>query len=441
MRRLLLFFVYLLFFVSTVRAGSMFPYAYQEHTMDNGLKVILIPIKNQGLVSFFTIVHTGSRDEIEPGKSGFAHFFEHMMFRGTEKYPSALYDEITAEMGAERNAYTTDDYTFYYMHFPDRYLEKVIDLESNRFQNLKYALPEFQTEAKAVLGEYNKNFANPFFQIEEKLYDNAFSKSSYKHTTMGFLKDIQDMPNQYDYSLSFFNRFYRPNNCTILVTGNFNPETTLSLIKKYYTAWKPNDYKTVNAEEPEQTEPKSGHVDYTGDTLPLLVIGYKSPAFDPANRDFAALDVLTDLAFGETSPLYQKLVLEEQKVDMVTADFTPHRDPNLFIIYARLKKQEDLKSVEDAILATLEDIKKNPVEAQKLADLKSNFKYSFLMGLDTSKNVGFNLGQFVELTRDIQGVDQMIESYQAVTAEDVQKAAQKYFMTEKKTTVTLTGGK
>ncbi len=440
MRRLLCLCL-LLAFAPLVWGASMFPYAYQEHTLDNGLKVILIPIKNQGLVSYFTITHAGSRDEVEPGKSGFAHFFEHMMFRGTEKYPSDVYDEITAEMGAERNAFTTDDFTFYYIHFPDRYLEKVVDLESDRFQHLKYALPEFQTEAKAVLGEYNKNFANPFFQIEEKLYDTAFSKSSYKHTTMGFLKDIQDMPNQYEYSLSFFNRFYRPNNCTIMVTGNFDPDTALSLIKKYYADWKPSDYKTVNAEEPEQTESKTGHLDYKGDTLPLLVIGYKAPAFDPANKDFAALAVLTDLAFGETSPLYQQLVLEEQKADLITADFTPHRDPNLFIVYARLKKAEDLKSVEDAINTTLEGMKKNPVEAQKLADLKSNLKYSFLMGLDTSKNVGFRLGQFVELTRNIQGVDQMIESYQAVTAEDVQKAAQKYFTPEKKTTVTLTGGK
>lgn len=440
MRRLLCLLL-LLAFAPLVWSASIFPYTYQEHTLDNGLKVILIPIKNQGLVSYFTIAHTGSRDEIEPGKSGFAHFFEHMMFRGTEKYPSDVYDEITAEMGAERNAFTTDDFTFYYIHFPDRYLEKVIDLESDRFQHLKYALPEFQTEAKAVLGEYNKNFANPFFQMEEKLYDTAFSKSSYKHTTMGFLRDIQDMPNQYEYSLSFFNRFYRPNNCTIMVTGNFNPDTTLNLIKKYYADWKPGEYKTVNAEEPEQAESKTGHVDYKGDTLPLLAIGYKAPAFDPADKDFAALGVLTDLAFGETSPIYQQLVLEEQKVDLITADFTPHRDPNLFIVYARLKKVEDLKSVEDAINATLEGMKKNPVEAQKLADLKSNLKYSFLMGLDTSKNVGFRLGQFVELTRNIEGVDRMIESYQAVTAEDVQKAAQKYFTPETKTTVTLTGGK
>ena len=439
MRRLCL--LLLLLLAPIAWGASMFPYPYQEHTLDNGLKVILIPIKNQGLVSYFTIVHTGSRDEIEPEKSGFAHFFEHMMFRGTEKYPSDAYDQITAEMGAERNAYTTDDYTFYYLHFPDRYLEKVIDIESDRFQNLKYALPEFQTEAKAVLGEYNKNFANPFFQLEEKLYDTAFSKSSYKHTTMGFLRDIQDMPNQYEYSLTFFNRFYRPNNCTIMVTGNFEPDTALKLIKKYYPDWKPGDYKTVNAQEPEQTEPKSAQVNYKGDTLPLLAIGYKAPAFDPASKDFAALGVLTDLAFGETSQLYQQLVLEQQKVDVLAAEFPPHRDPNLFVIYSRLKKQEDLKSVEDAIVVTLEGMKKTPVEAQKLADLKSNLKYSFLMGLDTSKNVGFRLGQFVELTRNIEGVNQMIESYQAVTAEDVQKAAQKYFTPEKKTTVTLTGGK
>src|ERR1051326_814032 len=119
MRRLIsiLFILALAAPVYAATAASIFPYPYQETALPNGLKVILIPIKNQGLVSYFTIMHAGSRDEIEPGHTGFAHFFEHMMFHGTPKYPAELYTQIASEMGADHNAYTTDDYTCYYMHF------------------------------------------------------------------------------------------------------------------------------------------------------------------------------------------------------------------------------------------------------------------------------------------------------------------------------------
>lgn len=444
MRRLLFFFFMLIALAAPLYAAaakSIFPYPYQETSLGNGLKIILIPMKNQGLVSYFTIVHAGSRDEIEPGHSGFAHFFEHMMFRGTEKYPADVYNQIASGMGADTNAYTTDDYTCFYLHFPSRYLEKVVDLESDRFQNLKYALPAFQTEAKAVLGEYNKNFANPFFQIDEKMSDTAFEKSSYKHTTMGFPRDIQDMPNQYDYSLTFFQRFYRPENCTILVTGNFNPQEALTLIKKYYSDWKPGTYKTVNPTEPEQTVEKRASMTYQGDTLPILGIGYKAPQFSTTGKDNAALDLLSELAFGETSPLYQKLVLDEQKTDVLTVDFSPHKDPDLFIIYARLKKADDLQYVEQAVSSALDEMKKNLVDARKLEDIKSNFKYSFLMGLDTSRNVGSRMAQRLELTRSIKGVDELFQTYQDITPQDIQHAAQTYFEPQKKTVVTLTGAK
>ena len=291
MRRLFFCLILVSFAASALPADTIFPYKYQETALDNGLKIILIPMKNEGLVSYFTVVSVGSRNEVEAGKSGFAHFFEHMMFRGTKKYPAKRYDEILQEIGADRNAFTGDDFTCYYMHFPGRFLEKVIDLESDRFMDLSYEVPAFQTEAKAVLGEYNKNLANPFFQLEEKLNDTAFTKSTYKHTTMGFLKDIQDMPNQYEYSINFFSRFYRPENCTIIVTGSFNPEEAISLIKKYYSAWKRGNYETANPEEPEQSEEKRAQVDYQGDTLPILAIAYKAPAFSPESKDFAALKI------------------------------------------------------------------------------------------------------------------------------------------------------
>src|SRR5215213_1723948 len=134
-QKLLTIVTLLLLSTSTLFAvESVFPYKYEESTLDNGLKVIAIPMKNPGLVSYFTIVRAGSRDEVEPGKSGFAHFFEHMMFRGTVKYPPEKYNQAVTEMGADMNAYTSDDRTVYYLHFPSRYLEKIVELEADRFQ-------------------------------------------------------------------------------------------------------------------------------------------------------------------------------------------------------------------------------------------------------------------------------------------------------------------
>lgn len=441
MLRTLLLFGLFIFCAATISAQSIFPYKYQETTLENGLKVITIPMKNAGLVSYYTIVRTGSRDEVEPGKSGFAHFFEHMMFRGTEKYSAEKYNEITTEMGADTNASTYDDKTIYYLHFPARYLEKVIELQADKFMNTTYSLEIFQTEANAILGEYNKNFANPFFQIEERLRDTAFEKSTYKHTAMGFLKDIQDMPNQYEYSRQFFERFYRPENSIILITGDFDPAQAVAAIKKQYSGWKHGAYKTVNFEEPVQKAEKRGKLDYPGNTLPILGIAYKAPAFSPESKDFAALLLLSQLAFGETSELYQKLVLKEQKVDVMAPDFEPHRDPYLLTIYARLKKEEDLENVEKAITDAIENLKTSPPESKRLNDLKSNLKYSFLMGLDTSSNTASRLAQYLAMTQDIRAIDKKYQTFDSITPEEIQKVAQKYMSTEKRTVVTLTGEK
>src|SRR5687767_11110631 len=215
----------------------VFPYPYTKHTLDNGLTAILIPMESPGLVAYYSIVRTGSRDEVEEGKSGFAHFFEHMMFRGTKKYPAAAYEGIITKIGANTNAYTTDDYTAYHLKFAREDLERVIDIESDRFQNLSYSPEVFMTEAGAVYGEYRKNITSPYALLNEKLQDLAYDQHTYKHTTIGFERDIKAMPQQYDYSLSFFRRFYRPENVVLLITGDVDPKATLALIEKYYSGW------------------------------------------------------------------------------------------------------------------------------------------------------------------------------------------------------------
>src|SRR6266545_5259628 len=151
------------------KSGSkVFPYPFHITVLENGLKVVAVPFDSPGLVAYWTVVRAGSRNEIEPGKSGFAHFFEHMMFRGTDTYPRDRYNAILKELGADHNAFTTDDYTAYHVLAPASGLETIMTLESDRFMNLKYSVEGFKKEAGAVLGAYNKNASNHFQMLNEK---------------------------------------------------------------------------------------------------------------------------------------------------------------------------------------------------------------------------------------------------------------------------------
>ena len=194
-------------------------------------------------------------------------------------------------------------------------------MEADRFQRLKYAEPAYKTESLAVLGEYNKNSADPTRKLDEVLYETAFKKHTYAHTTMGFLKDIQDMPNQYAYSLEFYKRFYRPEYTTILIVGDVTRERALELTKKYFGGWKHGSYVPDIPAEPPQTESRTAHVDWPSPTLPWLAIAFKGPAYSDDTKDKAALDLLSEIAFGQNSELYQRLVLKEQKVDELGGRF------------------------------------------------------------------------------------------------------------------------
>src|SRR5258706_11893118 len=165
---------------------AVFPYAVERHTLPNGLRVLLVPMPADGLVSYWSVVRTGSRDEVEPGVTGFAHFFEHMMFRGTEKNPGPVYESIVNGMGADANAFTSDDLTCYHLSISKSDLSKVIEIEADRFQNLKYDPQQFKTESGSVYGEYRKGRSIPFEVLEEATRAAAFDVHAYKRPTIGY---------------------------------------------------------------------------------------------------------------------------------------------------------------------------------------------------------------------------------------------------------------
>jgi Predicted Zn-dependent peptidases len=433
----------LLTYVATSRAGEpansndIFPYPVAKTVLDNGLTILTIPYDSPGLVAYYTVVRTGSRNEIEPGLSGFAHFFEHIMFRGTLKYPADKYNDVLKHLGADSNAFTTDDWTCYHVVASSDALETLADVESDRFMNLKYSEEAFKTEAGAILGEYNKNYSVPFQSMFETLQNTAYTTHTYKHTTMGFLADIKDMPNQYEYSLKFFDRFYRPENCTVVVVGDVKNDDVVRIVKKYYSGWKKGTYQVQVPEEPPQKEEKVVHMPWKNKTLPYLLIGYHVPAFSDTDVERASLDILSQLVFSESSPLYQSLVIKKQLVEFVDGGSDDHRDPYLFTVMSRIKDVRNIDSVRSEIYASLENARTVLVDAKKLQDIKSHIRYAFAMQLNKPDNVAVTVASYIALTGNYESMNKVYSLYDKVTADDIMRAAQKYFTRENRTVVIL----
>jgi zinc protease len=418
---------------------KILPYPYTQEDLPNGLRLVTVPTDFPNIVSVYIVVQAGSRNEVEPGHTGFAHLFEHLMFKGTTTYPPEKYNDTLRRIGASSNAFTTADFTCFYTTFSKEDLGTVLAMEADRFQNLKYSEPEFKTETLAVLGEYNKNASSPFQKLDEVLEDTAFDKSPYKHTTMGFLKDIQDMPNQYDYSLKFFDRYYRPEYTTILVVGDAKPHVVRALVDKAWGQWKRGSYEPEIPQEPPQSEARENHVDWASPTLPLITLAFKGPAYTDTAKDTAALQALAFLAFSPSSDLYQKLVIEERKADLLRASAPNQVSPSLFEITARVKSESDAGLVRDRILDTVKTFQEKAVSEERLDAVRKHLRYSVVLGMDSSDAIAATLAGFIALRRTPETMNKLYDEFAALTPADVQQAAAKYLVESGRTVVTLTG--
>ena len=426
--------------------GRIFPYDVTVRDLANGLRVVVVPTPFPDVVSLQIVMGTGSRDEVEPGKSGFAHFFEHMMFRGSETISAAEYQDLLKRAGGDQNAYTSDDRTVYHTTFLKDDLDTILRIEADRFQNLSYSEPDFRTEALAVLGEYNKNASNPVRQIFEAQREVAFQDHTYRHTTMGFLADIEAMPEGYDYAQSFFDRFYRPENAVVLLAGDLDPEQAIADVERHFGSWARGYRPPEIPTEAPLDGPVTNHVDWDAPTPPWMTVAFRGPAaygpsVDPAHpADMQALDVLSALAFGPSSELYQRLVVEEQLADQLWASFPDSRDPGLLTIAARVPEAENLAAVRDAIQQTLAAWRVRPVDAAELDALKSRFRYGFAGGLDNTEAIADALVPALSVTRDPATLETVYARYAAITPDDVLGAANRTFRDANMVVVTLGHG-
>jgi zinc protease len=420
---------------------KVFPFPYTQDDLPNGLRLVTIPTGFPNVVSLYIVVRTGSRNEVEPGKSGYAHLFEHLMFRGTPRFPAEKYTSILKAAGADHNAYTNNDSTVYHCTFSKEDLDSILMLEADRFQNLKYSLEAFKTETQAVLGEYNKSSSDPSEKLDETLRDTAFRRHTYKHDTIGLLPDIEDMPNQYDYGIEFFGRYYRPEYTTIIVAGDVDRASVRPAVDRYWGKWKRGQYKADIPVEPPQEEARTADVAWPSATLPWLVAAFHGPAYSDRDPDWAALNLLSYLGFSETSDLYQKLVIQDQKVDLLEGDMVASPDPFLFTVVARIKKPDDIRYVREQVLATLENFANTPIEKDKLEAVKQHLRYRFSLSLNNTEAVASTVARSLRPERSLDTIDRLYDLYARISPEDIQRVAAKYLDAKNRTIVTLTGGR
>ncbi|HZX64495.1 MAG TPA: pitrilysin family protein [Myxococcales bacterium] len=418
-------------------SAKAFPFKTESHTLPNGLRVVFIPYDSPGLVAYWTLMRVGSRNEPEKGRSGYAHFFEHMMFRGTKQHPADDYNNTVTRLGLNTNAYTDLDLTVYHLYGPARSLPTIIEYEADRFQNLSYDEAQFKTEAGAILGEYAKSSSNPEQKLAEVLQDTAFTKHTYKHTTIGFLQDIQAMPSGFAYSREFFRRYYEPDNATVVVCGDFDAKDTLDRIQKAYSSWRGRTDPAPIPTEPRQTSHRRASIAWKSPTVPRLAIFWH--AFGAKDvKDTAVQRVLAPYLFGKTSPLYEQLVLKKQMVDTIVPADGIQRDPGLFGVLLRVKDEKNLKAAEHAVVTDVSNLARGRVDPARLAAIKSNVRYENIAELDKPDAIADALAQYTTLTGDLEYINALYREVDAVRPEDLVAFTKKALLDANRTTITLT---
>lgn len=423
---------------SAQKKEPSFPYPLKTSALSNGLTVVRVPFDSPGLVAYYTVVRVGSRNEVEEGHTGFAHFFEHMMFKGTPSWPEGKREAVLGRLGFNENAFTSDDITVYHLTGPSSGLERLIELEADRFRNLDYSEQTFQTEAKAVNGEYLKSAANPRLKIREALGAAAFTRHPYRHTTIGFYEDIQKMPGYYQYSKEFFRRWYTPDNTLVFVVGDFDDGALMGLIEKHYGPWRGKAARVQIPVEPPQKKERAAQVEWPTPTLPRHLHAWHTPASTLKSMDGAVQNVLAPYLSGPTSPLYKTLVLEEQLTETVGSDFYDHRDPTLFSLTATLKDEKHRAEVKAAFDDAVRELASGKVDERRVQDVKDNLRYGLLMALETPSETALQLAYHAGIFGSADALDAHLRNISRVTPQQLVAFARKHLKDSNRTVLTFT---
>jgi zinc protease len=431
--------------------AQFFPYPVQKRTLPNGLDVIVIETPEfKDVLSFNTLIMAGSGRENEKGRTGLAHLFEHIIFRHDHDTPNA-YQTNMDELGAFNNAYTWYDITYYHPLTFTSNLERLVALEGARFRELRYSERVFRTEAGAVYGEYRRSASDPGLRLEEVLGDLMYGPAhGYGHSTIGYLEDVQDMPNAYKAAVKFYDDYYRPNNALVVVAGDVDAERIFQLVEQHYGPWKAK--KTPEQPDPKPISgPKKQHETWESDIPPRVTVAYMTPPYVPGSKEAGAMDVMAELMGGETSPLYRKLRFDEQVasslgVDNVSTIGVDARPMATYVTVAKDKYDAQGRALLDRIdrdVATafegLANFSSQPDAAKRLEAIKSQLRYDILASFNSPANIAQNFANYYRLNRNPQVLEQVADAIAKLQPADIDAFARKYFTPKNRVTVTLAG--
>ncbi|HEX9916290.1 MAG TPA: pitrilysin family protein [candidate division Zixibacteria bacterium] len=409
----------------------------KKTVLPNGLIVLTCEDKTVPTVSYMTFVNAGSRDEVKPGTTGLAHVFEHMMFRGTEKFPS--YYSATAPFGAETNASTGEDYTMYYVNAKEQFLDSIVQIEADRIINLPFDNETFRTELGPIKEERRRfEVDDPNGFLEGEFTQLAYTVHTYHHPVIGFEEDLEKNIQLQD-GIDFKNRFYAPNHCAIVIAGNFETPVLLRLIEKYYGGWKKATYpdNTISPEPTQKKERIKNYVWKDKETSPKMKIGFHSPKLDLNNDDYCALRLLQKVLFLPSGRITERLVKDLQLVEWVWGGVGENKDPGMFTISVSLKKGKSLEEVKKVIYEELEKTKNQLVQKEELEKAVNSEKAGVLYQLDRPSSIAYFLGHYQTLVGDYEYLWKLPERFEEITPEMIQKAAQDIFIPTNRTVVTL----
>lgn len=401
--------------------------AFEEFTLDNGLHVILHQDKSTPIVAVTVMYHVGAKNE-EPGRSGFAHFFEHLLFEGSENIDRGEFMSMVKAAGGALNANTTQDRTFYYEILPSNQLELGLYMESERMLHAKIDTVGVETQREVVKEEKRQRIDNvPYMSFQEEIFKRAFKEHPYRWTTIGSMEDLNAA--QLGEFMEFYEEYYVPNNATLSIAGDINMEETKELVKKYFSEVPKGDepYRP-NIVEPAMTTEVRDTI-YDNIQLPAVFQAYRMPG--QGTDDYYALNMLTTLLSGGPSARLQKrLVDKEQKALQVAAFPYALEDYGLFITLGLVNMGVPLNELEEAMNEEFQKVKTDLVSEREFLKVRNQIESDFVSSNARVAGIAESLANYHVYFGDADLINTEIERFNKVTREDLRRVANKYLNPE-----------
>ncbi len=403
---------------------------FTEFELDNGLHVILHKDNSSPVVAVNIMYHVGSKNE-RPDRTGFAHFFEHLMFEGTENIDRGEIDKLIQNAGGNNNAGTSFDYTMYYEVLPSHQLELALWLESERLMSLKIDSVGVETQRSVVKEERKTRYENqPYMSFNEEIFSRAFREHPYRWVPIGSVQYI-DQAQLHEF-IEFHDHFYVPENATLVVAGDIEIDETKELVKQYFGEIPHGGHEIYrpDVDEPVQTEEVRDTI-YDNIQLPAVFMAYHMPPM--GTDDYYALSMLqTLLSGGESSRFYKTLVDEQQKALQVAAFPFGLEDAGLFIVLGLVNMGIDLADLEESMEAEISKIKEQGLTDREFQKLKNQTENDFISSNSTMAGVASSLAEYHVFFDDANLINTEIERYMNVTKDDIVRVAKEYLVPEKR---------